>query len=789
MDLESVGAPLASIPKAERGASEMNSTAVEKILPQLQGVKQTGSAQWQARCPAHEDRHPSLSIGTGNDGRVLLKCHAGCTVKDILAAIGLTERDLFIDSGPKAPATVTATYDYCDADGVLLYQVVRFSDKTFKQRRPDSKGHWINNIKGVPRILYRLPDVMAADPDTWIFVVEGEKDVDNLARIGLVATTNSGGAGKWKHLSDESAIYNHRVVVIPDKDKAGYDHAQEVCGCLSGKVKELRYLQLPGQGKDASDWIEAAGTKEELLKLVEAAPSWTPCSGSEEPWPKLQTLHNPLPDVMPFDARLLPYSFHGWIMDIAERMQCPPDFPAVAAMVALAGVVGRKIAIRPKRFDDWTVIPNLWGALIGRPSMMKTPPLKAIMKPLDKLIDAAANEYSEQLAIFNQHHQIAALRKNVIEGKIKTAIRGERDYEQLAFELAGLDAITPPQRRRYVVNDCTVQALGQILAENPNGIIIVRDELIGLLKVLESQGQEAARAFYLEGWDGNGRHETDRIGRGNVKIEAICLSVIGTIQPGPLQQYLHEAITGGIGDDGLIQRFQLAVWPDDPKTWINVDRIPDQDARAMAFEVFTHAEQLTSEYLGAQSEGQDEHAVPFLHFTAEAQAQFDQWMVVRENNLRQGKEEGPMESHLTKYRSLIPSLALLIHIAEFATGPVDCNALERAIGWGDYLASHARRIYASAQAAETLPENLLAAKIQQGFVEDGFSARDVYTNHWSGLNDKSQAEQAVKKLVELGWLREEKVSTGGRPTAAYRIHPQLQKSAQGGHLDSDAGKK
>lgn len=746
----------------------------EEIISLLDPVKSTGPGQWLARCPAHEDRHPSLSIGTGDDGRVLLKCHAGCNVKDILAAIGLTERDLFNDK-PASRNSVVAIYDYRDAQGTLLYQVLRKSNKKFSQRCPDGKNGWIYSVKNVPRVLYRLSDVMAADPETWVFVVEGEKDADNLAKIGLIATTNSGGAGNWGHLSDDSAIYNHRVVVIPDKDKPGQDHAQDVCRRLQDKVKELRYLQLPGEGKDVTDWLTAGGTKPRLLELVDMAPVWTASTGVEIPWPKLQNIDNPLPPVMPFDARLLPRSFHDWIMDIAERMQCPPDFPAVAAMVALAGVVGRKIGIRPKRFDDWTVIPNLWGALIGRPSMMKTPPLKAIMKPLDKLIDLAANDYSGQLSAFNQQHQIAALRKNVLEGKIKTAIRGDRDYESLALELAGLDAITPPQRRRYVVNDCTVQALGQILAENPNGVIVVRDELIGLLKVLESQGQEASRAFYLEGWDGNGRHETDRIGRGNVKIEAVCLSVIGTIQPGPLQQYLHEAITGGIGDDGLIQRFQLAVWPDDPKTWKNVDRAPDQAARTLAFEVFTDADKMTAENMRAESEGQDDRAVPFLHFTAEAQRRFDQWMVVRENHLRQGKEDGPMESHLTKYRSLIPSLALLIHIAEFKTGPVDCDALERAIGWGDYLASHARRIYASAQVTDSLPETLLAAKIQHGHIEDGFLARQVYKHHWSGLNNKSQVEEAVKKLIELGWLREEKVSTGGRPTAVYRIHPQLQK--------------
>jgi putative DNA primase/helicase len=568
------------------------------------------------------------------------------------------------------------------------------------------------------------------------------------------------------------------VVVIPDKDAAGYRHADDVCGRLAGKVATLRRLELPGKGKDVTDWLAFGGSKEKLLHLTEAAPEWRPQVQTQDSWPPQQPLERPLPEVAPFTLTLLPSSFRDWIADIAERMQCPVDFPAVAAMVTLGGVVGRKVGLRPKRFDDWMVVPNLWGALIGRPSIMKTPPLKAVLKPLETLMDVAAEDYDKKLSDFNKQKELARLKKNVLEGKIKSAMRKDRDYEQLGFEMAALDAQTPPQRRRYAVNDCTVQALGQILSENPNGVTVVRDELIGLLKFLESQGQETSRAFYLEGWDGNGRYETDRIGRGHIQIEAICLSVIGTIQPGPLQEYLYAAVEGGIGDDGLMQRFQLAVWPDDPKEWKNIDRHPNHEARTLAQEVFVYADRFTSETLGAKTDDHDEDALPFLHFTSEAQDCFDRWMVVRENHLRQGHEAGAMESHLTKYRSLIPSLALLIHLAEFKNGDVGRECLERAIGWGDYLASHARRIYASTQAAPQQPLYLLAAKLQQGHIKDGFTARDIHKCHWTGLNDLHVIEEALGFLGELGWLRPERKTGVGRPTVIYRIHPQLQKPAK-----------
>jgi len=751
----------------------MVNNPIQNILDRLEGVRPLSCNQWQARCPAHDDQHPSLSVGIGEDGRVLLKCHAGCAVKDILITMGLTERDLFVQKSPAK--TVATTYDYRDAKGTLLYQVVRYSNKTFKQRRPDGNGGWTYSVKDLPRVLYRLPELLAASSEAWIFIVEGEKDVDNLVHLGLVATTSSGGAGKWKHLSDTSALEGRSVVVIPDKDQAGYRHIQEVCQHLNGKVKELRYLDLDGPGKDVTDWLESGGTREKLLGLVATAPSWTPQVCLQISWPQPQPLEQPLPEVLPFDTRLLPDTFHDWIGDIAERMQCPIDFPSVTAMIALAGVAGRKIGIRPKRYDDWTVIPNLWGALIGRPSTMKSPPLKATLKPLESLMDTAAADYSAQLSAFEKERDIAHLHKNVLEGKIKSAMRGGKEFESLRLEMEALDALVPPLRRRFVVNDCTVQALGQILSENPNGVIVVRDELIGLLKNLESQGQEAARAFYLEGWNGNGRHETDRIGRGNIQIEAVCLSIIGTIQPGPLREYLHQAVEGGIGDDGLIQRFQLAVWPDDPAEWKNIDRYPDFLARGEAFKVFSYVNALTPPAVDATPEIDDPRGVPFLHFTPHAQERFDEWMVAHENRLRKGLEEEAMESHLTKYRSLIPSLALLIHLAEFGTGNVDLNAVDRAIHWGDYLASHARRIYASAQTAAWGPEHQLLSKIQQGNLEDRFTIRQVYTHHWTGLHNRQMAEEAVGILTELGWIRPEKQSGGGRPTTVYRIHPSLQK--------------
>ena len=133
-----------------------------------------------------------------------------------------------------------------------------------------------------------------------------------------------------------------------------------------------------------------------------------------------------------------------------------------------------------------------------------------------------------------------------------------------------------PPLRRYKTDDPTVEKLCEILKENPQGMLVFRDELVGWLRSLNKQGREGDRAFYLEAWSGTVRNYTvDRIGRGTLILPELCVSVFGGIQPGPLSSYVHAVHKGGAGDDGLLQRFQVLVWPDPPATWINVDRWPD----------------------------------------------------------------------------------------------------------------------------------------------------------------------------------------------------------------------
>ena len=189
-----------------------------------------------------------------------------------------------IDGAPKSDASckprIVATYDYSDENNNLLFQVVRFDPKDFRQRRPDGHGDCIWSLDDTRRVLYRLPDLATAiDFDEVVYVAEGEKDVDALRAKKLVATCNPGGAGKWRAEYSES-LRGADVIIIPDNDQVGRDHAERVAGALHGVARRVRVLYLekvwpacPEKG-DISDWIEAGGTADMLKKLVEALPDW-----------------------------------------------------------------------------------------------------------------------------------------------------------------------------------------------------------------------------------------------------------------------------------------------------------------------------------------------------------------------------------------------------------------------------------------------------------------------------------------------------------------------------------
>jgi hypothetical protein len=239
---------------------------ITRVLSRLEKVSRTGDG-WSARCPSHEDGSPSLSVGVGEGGRVLLRCHAGCALEDIVAALGLELADLFParEHAKTTPRREVESYDYTDEDGTLLYQVVRYAPKAFRQRRPDGSGGWIWNLRGTRRVLYRLPKVLGAVAHgAAIYVVEGEKDVAALEAAGEVATCSPGGAEKWRDEYSD-ALSGARVIVVADRDAAGRKHAREVAESVARTASSVRVVE-PLDGKDAHDHLVVRGhTVEEFV--------------------------------------------------------------------------------------------------------------------------------------------------------------------------------------------------------------------------------------------------------------------------------------------------------------------------------------------------------------------------------------------------------------------------------------------------------------------------------------------------------------------------------------------
>ena len=493
-------------------------------------------------------------------------------------------------------------------------------------------------------------------------------------------------------------------------------------------------------------------------------------------WPAPIPLPNALPAVAPFDAALLPEALRPWVMDIAHRMQCPADFPAVAALVALSSLIGARAVIQPKARDDWQVVPNLWGAVVGRPGVKKSPALGEALRPLHRLQTAELELHQAAHDAWALDCKVAAMASDANEKKAKGL--AANDPAKARALLEPVDTPTEPTARRMIVNDATVEKLGELLKENPWGTLSYRDELYGLLTSLDKQGQEGSRAFYLTAYDGNQGYTFDRIGRGTVHIPRVCVAMLGGIQPGRIQEYVRGAVAGGGADDGLLQRFGLTVWPDVTGEYVHVDQWPDTPAKQNAWAVF---ERLAS----LEPASETEPAV--WRFDAAAQALFAEWLIPFETELRGDEMHPALVSHLAKYRQMIPALALVFALIDTPNADrlIGERELIRTLAWGDFLRTHANRLYAAAVMPETTDAANLLAKIKGGKVTDAsgarleaFTPRQIALKGWAGLGTPEAARKAAGLLAEYDWLRHEVTpggAAGGRPSERYLVNPAAMK--------------
>jgi putative DNA primase/helicase len=402
---------------------------------------------------------------------------------------------------------------------------------------------------------------------------------------------------------------------------------------------------------------------------------------------------------------------------------------------------------------------------------MKTPVIQAITRPLVQIQTEWRQDHEEQLAKHVRAIEESELTKSAWKEQFKASRKGGSVAPERPPE-----APEKPKLRRLIVNDATFEALHQTMSENCAGVLLLRDELAGWLAGLERSGHEQERAFCLEAWNGKNPFTMDRIGRGTIHVPACCMSLFGGIQPGRLRSYMAETLRDGPCNDGLMQRISVSVWPDLDR-WEYVDRTPNVAAEELTARVFRKLVKLDAENPAR------------FRFAPVAQQLFVAWLTNLEVRIRGDQYHPALISHLSKYRKLMPVLALLFELAAKASSVgfdgaslaesenfVSLEHAKQAAAWCEYLESHARRIYSCIVTPQLRAARELADKIKHRKVGgDGFfSCRDVYLKGWSVLDSPEAVKQAVEVLQDAGWIRvrgDEPGPQGGRPSGRYEVNP------------------
>ena len=487
----------------------------------------------------------------------------------------------------------------------------------------------------------------------------------------------------------------------------------------------------------------------------------------------------PLPEPDEVEVKEFPYThtpsvLADWIKDNAEIKSMPSDYIATGLLVCLSSLIAGKVKVQPIKTDStYAEVPNLWGCIIGRPSAMKTPALNLSLDFMRKFESLLDKEYEEDLETHKLIEKINKQEEKELEKDIAKKIKdkaGMMNTDSLIEEFRSRGKkLEEPQAKRLVVNDVTPEKLAEMCSYNPNGILTVRDELVGLLNDLNRPDRPNAKALYLEGWNGTNQFKTDRIGRGSQVIERLLLSVLGTTQPGVLNKYIREA-RDKEGGDGLLQRFQFLVYPKLSKQE-GLTRQPD-------FKLKDKVEKIFDDFFNYEPNEFD-----VVTFDEQGQEWFDLYKKENFRLTRSGKLNPILEAHLGKYTKLYSALALIFALVEnINTLKINEEASLNAFVWVQYLESHARSVYGLVDdpfwnAKELLKrmETLFDWRLVPG-EKEFITSREVHRKQWSHLKQIEDVVRALDQLTDHGYFL--KISTtpsekGGRPTDRYYPHPDL----------------
>src|SRR3989338_1465844 len=617
-----------------------------------------------------------------------------------------------------------------------------------------------------------------------IYIVEGYATGASVHMATLAPVVVAFDAGNLEPVIEEikKAYPNSPLIIAGDDDcwkerNIGREKVQQAALKYGCSFVFPSFKDTSSKPTDFNDLLVLEG-----LEAVKQQLSQPQTASSSLEWPEptpLKSIKKDLSPVIPLPPALIPEPYQPWLTDIAERMQCPLDYVAVAALIATASLIGAGCRVRPKRHDSWALVPNLWGGIVGRPSTLKSPSLKEVLKPMKALEEDANLVFEKEYKDYLCRMEEFKAHKEAIKKKITKAVLSlpPHEVELVKQELRNHKEPEPPIWKRYSTNDTTIEKMHELLSQNPRGLMLFRDELMGLLSTWDREGHEADRSFYLEAWNGDDSKTSDRIGRGTTYTKSLCVSILGSTQPDKLLGYFQQSLSG-FCNDGLLQRFQLLIYPDEVKEWKLVDKVPNKEAQHDAAMIMRNLTSMNFCEYGAVQEGEE---TPYFCFTDHAQHTFFVWLTELEREKLTSEEEPILLEHFAKYRKLMPSLALIFHLINIASdkarGAIPVECVERAAAWCEYLEGHARRVYTSSVTAEYQAARNLVRKIRQGELHDRFDNRDIYRKHWALLKTKEEVESVCNLLVENGWLREGVVSEGRKTKGCYFINPAVKKGA------------
>jgi hypothetical protein len=737
-----------------------------------------------------------LSIGEGDDGRVLLKCHAGCDHKQIVAALRLEERDLFdADATPAAATKKAATpkagkkpgqayatadeaqkayerqygdrlrrYCYDDAEGREVGRVLRWDRPDGKVIRPLSlhADGWRLEQMPEPRPLYRWPCRWEhEDAGERVYVVEGEKCCEAMRRtLGLMATTSSGGSNAASK-SDWSPLAGREVVILPDNDDAGRKYAADVAAILHEldpsaivRVVELDGLEPGGDVADLSlAFYKAHGgddqtaLREKIERLADETAPLKPAAAL-----KALSTSSPVEAWRPFPVAALPKAAAMLVEESARAIGCDEAFSALPLLAVLGSAIGttRRVELKP----GWRVLPIVWPVTVAESGSAKSPAADVSLDHAREREDRLQGEY------------LAALSTYEVEAEEYEKARSAWRHAKKADEPPPAKP-RPPVQRSVLVEDATIEALVSALADNPRGLLVATDEFAGLLGSMgRYNGTPAAdESLYLKAYGGRSHNQRRKTGR-SVHIRQAAVWLTGTIQPGVLRRALGVERR----ESGLLARLLLAQPPRRPKKW-TTDTIGWTTREAFV--------RVLDNLYGLQHElvaGREESRVVRLSRAAETlYVSFHD-----EHALETIQHSGDLAAAWSKLEETAGRLALILHETRLAAGEhvvadeIDAGSMAAAIELVGWFKHETRRVYSLLAESELdravrQADDRLAAYVagQGGRV----AVRDVIAGcRW--IEDADAAEEALRRLVDAGrgrWIEKPTTERGGRPTRLFAL--------------------